>query len=104
MAEQVAWSENKPESIARLLSFESSGAAYFGRLRKARELNQRAVESAERADNEETAANWRMGEALCEAAFGNLAEARQTALAALSQPAQSQKLRGNKSVCVCLDR
>jgi eukaryotic-like serine/threonine-protein kinase len=90
MAEQVAWSEKKPESIARFLSFESSVAAYFGRLRKARELNQRAVESAEHADNEETAANWRMGEALCEAAFGNLAEARQTALAALSQPAQGQ--------------
>ena len=46
MAEQVAWSEGKPESIDRFLSSESSVEGYSGHLRKSRELNQRAIEFA----------------------------------------------------------
>lgn len=76
MADQVAWSEGKPESIPHFLSRESSAESYSGHLRKARELNQRAAESADKG----TAAYWRVKGALREAAFGNLAEARETAL------------------------
>jgi serine/threonine protein kinase len=94
MAEQVAWSESKPEIIPRFLTRESATAAYSGHLRKARELNQRAVEAAESAGKKESAANRRLGGALREAAFGNLAEARQTALAAIEEPALGQNAKG----------
>jgi eukaryotic-like serine/threonine-protein kinase len=90
MAEQVAWSEERPEIIQNFLSLESNVEGYSGHLRKSRELNQRAMESAERAGNSEIASSWRMGGALLEAAFGNLPEARQTALAALSRPTLGQ--------------
>jgi hypothetical protein len=86
MAKQVAWSEGKPESIPRFLSRQSSVAAYSGHLRKARELNQRAIEASERAGNPEVASVWRTGGALREVAFGNLSVALQTTLAALGQP------------------
>ena len=90
MAEQVAWSEGKPESIPHFLSRESSAESYSGHLRKARELNQRAVESADK----ETGAYWRVKGALRETAFGNLAEARKTALTALRQPTLDRDTEG----------
>jgi eukaryotic-like serine/threonine-protein kinase len=86
MAAQVAWSEQNPENLPYLLFIQSGREAYFGRLRKARELTQRAIASFERTGDNETAASGRMGAALAEAAFGNLADARRTALAASSHP------------------
>jgi serine/threonine protein kinase/tetratricopeptide (TPR) repeat protein len=86
MAEQAAWYDKKPESLYLILSSESEVKGYSGHLRKSRELNQRAMESAERAGNREIALSWRMEGALREAAFGNLSEARRTALADVSQP------------------
>jgi tetratricopeptide (TPR) repeat protein/predicted Ser/Thr protein kinase len=85
MAEQVEWSEGKPESMPYVLSLESSAEAYSGHLRKARQLNRRAIESAERAGNKEIAASWRMVGALREASFGNISEARQEAISATDQ-------------------
>ena len=90
MAEQVAWSEQNAASIPVFLSLESSVEAYSGHLRESRELNQRAMASAEHAGNKEIASSWRMAEALREAAFGNLPEAHQTALAALTQAVLDQ--------------
>src|SRR6516225_5800294 len=49
MAEQVAWSEGRPETMPEFLSLQSSTEAYSGQLQKARELNRRAVESGEHA-------------------------------------------------------
>jgi eukaryotic-like serine/threonine-protein kinase len=86
MAEQVAWYEKHPESTYFIFSYQSSIEAYFGHLRKARELNQRAIESAEHAGNGEIASFWQMAGALREAAFGNLPEARRDALAAVNNP------------------
>jgi eukaryotic-like serine/threonine-protein kinase len=57
--------------------------AYGGRLRKARKLTERAVESAIRADSKENGAVWQATAAQREAAFGNPAEARQAASEAL---------------------
>jgi len=94
MAEQVAWSEGKPEIVARFLMRESAVEAYSGHLRKARELKQRAVESTEHAGNKESAASRRLDGALREAAFGNLAEARQTALEALDEPTLGKNAQG----------
>jgi tetratricopeptide (TPR) repeat protein len=85
MAEQVAWFDGNPEGRPFILSFESSTEGYFGRRRKARELNRQAVESAERAGNREIAGSWRMEGALLEATFGNLGEAQQAAVLALNQ-------------------
>jgi len=86
MAEQAAWYDKKPESLYLILPMESAVEGYSGRLRKSRELNQRAVESAERAGNKEVALSGRMEGALRDAAFGDLSQARRTALAGISQP------------------
>jgi eukaryotic-like serine/threonine-protein kinase len=83
MAEQVAWSAGKPGVEDALLGGEADTAAYSGRLVKARELSRRAVTSAERAEEKENAAGNEAEAALREALFGNAAEARQRAGAAL---------------------
>jgi len=84
MAQQAAWAAGKPGAEDLLLSMEADTEAYHGRLAKARELSQRAVESATRADASETAAIWRVNAALREAEFGNGANARKMADQALS--------------------
>ena len=92
MAEQVAWSEEKPEILPIFLSLESSVASYSGHLRKSRELNELAVESAKRADDKDIATDGNMAMALREAAFGNRSEARRIALVALRQPTKGQSV------------
>ena len=66
-----------------LLSFASDTDAYYGRLASARELSQRAIESALHSDAKETAAEWQINAALREAEFGNVARARQAITSAL---------------------
>jgi len=83
MQEQVRWAITHPAQQDALLSAESDTEAYFGRLKKAREFSQQAVESARRADATETAALWQANAALREAEFGNTALARGYARAAL---------------------
>jgi serine/threonine protein kinase len=82
MKEQADWAAGKPEGD-RMLDFEASTAAYSGRVRKAREFSRRAVASAEQAEEREVAADYEAGAAMREALFGNAAEARQQAAAAL---------------------
>ena len=84
MAKQVAWSVGKPGVEDVLLLFEADSAAYAGRLWKARELSGRAVASAERAGEKETAGGYQAEAALREAFFGNAAYARLQAAAALA--------------------
>ena len=74
----------KPGEEDALLSSQADTEAFHGRIRKARELSQRAVDSAIRADSKETAAGWQVTAALREAEFGNAAEARQQATTALT--------------------
>ena len=71
MQEQFTWAMGKPGVEDWLLSSQSDTEAYFGRFRKARELSQRAVDSAKHATGEETAAGWRVNEAFREVALGN---------------------------------
>jgi len=66
------------------LALEADTAAYLGRLGDARELSRRAVTSAERAEEKETAATYEVGAAMREALFGNAGKARQRAAAALA--------------------
>jgi tetratricopeptide (TPR) repeat protein/predicted Ser/Thr protein kinase len=84
MMQQVAWAAGKPGVEDVLLGGEADTAAYSGRLEKARELSRQAVASAERAEEKETAAGYEADAAVREALFGNAAEARQRAAAALA--------------------
>jgi serine/threonine protein kinase/tetratricopeptide (TPR) repeat protein len=83
MAEQQQWLEGKPEYDTFGLALASETEAYGGRLAKARELTKRAVDSAIRADDKETGAIWQANASVQQAAFGNLAEAQQSAAEAL---------------------
>ena len=84
MQRELVWATGRSGEEDWLLSVQSDTEAYFGRLASARELSQRAVESARRADSEETAALWQANVALREAEFGNAMAARQNAMTALS--------------------
>jgi eukaryotic-like serine/threonine-protein kinase len=83
MAQQVAWSVGKPGMEDLLRSNEADTAAYSGRLDQARERSRRAIASAERTEEKETAAGYEAEAGLREALFGNSAEAHQRATAAL---------------------
>jgi eukaryotic-like serine/threonine-protein kinase len=82
MREQALWATGKPEEDGQL-SDESDTEAYYGRLRKARELTRRAVESTTRNGNNDAAALWQVNEALREAEFGNTTLARKAAADAM---------------------
>jgi tetratricopeptide (TPR) repeat protein/predicted Ser/Thr protein kinase len=83
MAEQQQWYAAKQEYENYGLALASDTEAYAGHLAKARELTKQAVESAIRADNKEDGAIWQANAALQPAAYGNPAEARQSAAEAL---------------------
>jgi tetratricopeptide (TPR) repeat protein len=83
MEKQVAWSLGRPGDEDSLLSLQSDTEAFYGRLRKAREFTQRAVDSAIRADSKETAAAWKVNGALREAELGDSASARRDVASAL---------------------
>jgi serine/threonine protein kinase len=67
-----------------MLASQADTEAYYGRLRKARELTKRAVQSALSAGSQEDAANYEATAALREAEFGNSKFARTQARTALS--------------------
>jgi eukaryotic-like serine/threonine-protein kinase len=79
MEEQQRWFRDKPPAADTGLALAADTEAYAGRLAKARELTRRAADAAIRADSKETGAVWWENAALREAAFGNVAEARQAA-------------------------
>jgi serine/threonine protein kinase/tetratricopeptide (TPR) repeat protein len=89
MAEQQQWFAGKAEETFGL-SLASDTEAYAGHLGKARELARQSVDSAIRADSKETGAIWQANAALREAAYGNPAEAKQTAAAGLKLAPASQ--------------
>jgi eukaryotic-like serine/threonine-protein kinase len=67
-----------------ILYIESDTAAYGGQFSKARELTRRASESAQRADEKETAAGYQAEAAVREALVGNMRLAKQQVQAALA--------------------
>jgi eukaryotic-like serine/threonine-protein kinase len=93
MAREVAWASGKPGIEDALLSFQSDTEAYYGRLPQARDYSRRAVDAAVRSDAKESAAMWQVNEALREAEFGNVTQARQDVAAALKlAPGRDVKL------------
>jgi tetratricopeptide (TPR) repeat protein len=89
MAEEQRWSASQTEENFGL-ALASDTEAYVGHLGKARELTQRAVDSAVRADNKESAGLHWAHAAQREAAFGNAPIARQSAAGALKLAPKSQ--------------
>jgi len=83
MAKQQQWFARTSEYETFGLALESETQAFSGHLRKARELTDRAVDSASHSDHKETGAIWEARAAGRAAAFGNAAEARRLAIEAL---------------------
>jgi eukaryotic-like serine/threonine-protein kinase len=86
MVRQVARATGVPGHEDLLLALEADTAAYFGQLGRARELSRRAADSAELAEQKETAAAYYAASALREALFGDAARARQQAAVAEGRP------------------
>jgi len=84
MDREAAGLMGKPGFEDVMLYGESDTAAYGGRFSKARELTRRASESAQRADEKETAAGYQAESAMREALVGNMSLARRQAQAALT--------------------
>jgi len=79
---QIEWAARDSRTLARL--GHSDTEAYFGRLRKARDLSRAAEESAVHSDFKERAALLHATEALREAEFGNHGVAREEVQIALA--------------------
>jgi Flp pilus assembly protein TadD len=83
MADQVSWAADRPGDDAVMLYYEADTAAYYGQLNKARDLSRQAIAAAGRAQRPERAAVCQAAAGLREALFGNGAEAKRNAGAAL---------------------
>ncbi|MGA7919816.1 MAG: hypothetical protein WCA38_09085, partial [Candidatus Acidiferrales bacterium] len=86
MEREAAGLMGKPGFEDIMLDTESDTAAYAGQFSKARELTRRASESAQRADQKETAAGYEAEAAMREALVGNMSQAKQQAQTAVSLP------------------
>jgi eukaryotic-like serine/threonine-protein kinase len=84
MAKQVNWAKDQPGVEDALIAAEADVAAYYGQLSKAREFSRQAVASALKEGEKETAAGYEADAALREALFGNVAETKRRASAALA--------------------
>ncbi len=101
MMEQQRWFVGKPEENFGL-ALASDTEAYAGNVRKARELAQRAVDSAIRADSKETGAIWQANAALQQAAYGYTAEARQSSAEALKLFPASQGVESEAALAFAM--
>jgi hypothetical protein len=101
MTEQQQWFAGKPEENV-WLALASDTEAYAGHLGKARELTKRSVDSAVRADSEETAALWREIAAQREAAFGNTSDGEKEAAQGLKLYPASQGVEAEAALAFAL--
>ncbi len=82
--EVLAWAADKPRVEDTFVCAESRTEAFHGRMDKAGQLAQNAVELATQARAPQSAADCKIGEALTEAEIGNPAKARQRVAEALA--------------------
>jgi serine/threonine protein kinase/tetratricopeptide (TPR) repeat protein len=101
MADERRWFNGKPEEDFAL-SLESDTQAYAGHLTKARELTTQATDSAVRNDSKENAAIWRGNAAIREAAFGNVAAAKQAASDGLKSYPNSKGVQVETALALAL--
>jgi eukaryotic-like serine/threonine-protein kinase len=92
MAQQIAKTTGRMGFEDQLLNLESDTAAYSGRLKVARELSRRAMDSAGGAGEKDPPATYSATSGLREAWFGNRDEARQLVSFALSRSASRDVL------------
>jgi serine/threonine protein kinase/Tfp pilus assembly protein PilF len=102
MAEQQQWFAGKPDYENFGLALASDTEAYAGHLGKARELTERAVDFAIRADSKETGAIWQANAAVQQAAYGNSAEARRSAAQALKLAPASQGVESEAALAFAM--
>jgi tetratricopeptide (TPR) repeat protein len=102
MAEQQQWFAAHPDDQYHGLSLASDTEAYTGHLTVARQMTERAADSAIRADNKEIAAIWWENAALREAAFGNLSEARRAAESGLKLMPDSQAVESESALALAM--
>jgi serine/threonine protein kinase/predicted Zn-dependent protease len=98
MKQQVDWAMGKPSAEGWMLSVESDTQAWYGRLKKSRELSRQAVESARRTDEKEPAALWQSNAAIREALFGNEEVARNGAAGALALAPESHDAEAQEAL------
>jgi eukaryotic-like serine/threonine-protein kinase len=97
MADQQQWFMGKPEENYGL-ALASDTEGYAGHDGKARELAQRATDSAIRADSKENGAIWQENNALREAAYGDIADARKGIEDGLKLAPASQGVQGEAAL------
>jgi serine/threonine protein kinase/Flp pilus assembly protein TadD len=102
MAAQEKWLTSQPDYEHFGFSLAADTEAYHGQVKKARESTQRAVASAVRADNKESAGVWQAIGAQREAAFGNDAEAKQEAAQALKLASDSLAVRSEAAFALAM--
>jgi DNA-binding winged helix-turn-helix (wHTH) protein/tetratricopeptide (TPR) repeat protein len=91
MARQVAAAAGKTAEGDLLLELDADTAAYYGQLRKARELSRQASNSAKRAGQKEASETYDNVAALREGLLGNMDKARQEIRAATPGPNVSDR-------------
>jgi hypothetical protein len=84
MSQQIKWATGKAGIEDAFLAVEANTEGYLGRLARSRELTNRAITIAQRADDKEGAADHQAMEALQDALYGNAGIARREATAALA--------------------
>ena len=90
MDREVAWAAGKTDGEDALLALQADTEAYVGHLKKARQLSQRAVDSAKQAQLAEPAAIWQGLSALREAVYGFPSEAQRQAAEVLKLAPESR--------------
>ena len=102
MVEQQQWFAGKPDYENFGLALASDTEAYGGHLTKARELTKQAVDSAIRADSKEAGAIWQANAGVQQAAYGDAAEARQSAAGALKLAPASQGVEAEAALAFAI--
>jgi len=85
MEESAKVALRRPENESDILAVQADTEAFFGRIKKARALSERAVHTALASNSTENAANWEVTAALREAEYGNPTEAIKYAHSALQR-------------------
>jgi serine/threonine protein kinase/Flp pilus assembly protein TadD len=93
MKRQAKEEMSQPDLATAMLAFQADTEAYYGHLRSARELTRRAVESARRQGDPETANGFAVVSAMREAELGDLPDARKE-LTTPTTPNQPQSVMG----------
>jgi serine/threonine protein kinase/Tfp pilus assembly protein PilF len=102
MAQELKWFAGQPDYEDDGLALASDTEAYAGHVRKAQELNRRAVDSAVRVDNKENGAIYLANAALQQAAYGNPAGAKRSATEALKLAPASQGVQSEAALAFAM--